>query len=294
VPVPAEVVRRIDTARSLLFVPADRPDRVGKALAAGADGVIVDLEDAVRAAHRPAARHTVAALAYQAADGGDALVLVRVNAFGSDDFPDDVRAAIEGRVAGIVVPKFDARDAADLDRSLSALESLNGATQELALVGLVETAAGMLSLSCTPDFPRRLRRLAFGAADFHADLGTAYTVKGAHAELALAMLVWASAAARIAAPLDTPHFAIDDNAGLSAAAGRSAALGYGGKLCIHPRQVALVHAAFRIDPEQRAWAANVLAQWDEQADGGAGALRVRGELVDEAMVRRARRIAAAP
>ena len=293
-PAPADVVRRTDAARSLLFVPADRPERFGKALAAGADGIIVDLEDAVRAVRRPAARRNVAALAHPAADGVDPLVLVRVNAFGSDDFPDDVRAALAGRVAGIVVPKFDAREAADLDGALSALESMNGATQELTLVGLVETAAGMLSLHCTPDLPRRIRRLAFGAADFHADLGTAYRVEGLHTELALAMLVWASAAARIAAPLDTPHFAIDDNVGLSAAAGRSAALGYGGKLCIHPRQVALVHAAFRIDPEQRAWAADVLAQWDEPADGGAGALRVKGELVDEAMVRQARRIAAAP
>jgi len=291
---PADVAHRIDAARTLLFVPADRPDRVIKALAAGADGIIVDLEDAVRAAHRPAARRTVAALANTAADCGDALILVRVNAFGSDDFDDDIRAALAGRVAGIVVPKFDARDSADLDRSLSALESLNGATQVLPLVGLVETAAGMLSLNCTTDLPSRVRRLAFGAADFHADLGTAYTVEGAHAELALAMLVWASAALRIAAPLDTPHFAIDDSAGLSAAAGRSAAMGYGGKLCIHPRQVALVQAAFRIDPDQRAWAADVLAHWDQPGDGGAGALRVRGELVDMAMIRRARRIAAAP
>lgn len=293
-PDPADAVRRIEAARSLLFVPGDRPDRVAKALATGADGVIVDLEDAVRAAHRPAARQTVAALATGATDGGDPLVLVRVDAFGSDDFPDDVRAALSGGAAGIVVPKFDARSAADLDASLSALESLHGAPHELPVVGLVETAAGMLSLASAPGLPRRVRRLAFGAADFHADLGSAYRVEGLHAQLALTMLVWASAAARMAPPLDTPHFALDDDAGLSAAAGRSAALGYGGKLCIHPRQVALVHAAFRVDPAERAWAREVLAQWDASGDSGAGALRVRGELVDEAMVRRARRIAAAP
>lgn len=283
---------RVEAARSLLFVPADRPDRAGKALTAGADGIIVDLEDAVRAARRPVARQTVAALGGRGAGGGDLLVLVRVNAFGSDDFPDDVRAALVGGAAGIVVPKFGAREAADLDAALSALESLHRVQQELSVIGLVETAAGMLSLSCRSDLPRRVRRLTFGAADFTADLGTAHRVEGAHEQLAPAVLAWASSAARIAAPLDTPHFAIDDEAGLSAAAGRSAALGCGGKLCIHPRQVASVHAAFRVDPEQRAWAHEVLAHWN--GEGGAGALRVRSEPVDEAMVRYARRVAAAP
>lgn len=282
---------RIEAARSLLFVPADRPDRVAKALTADADGIIVDLEDAVRAARRPIARQTVAALGSRGAGGIDQLVLVRVNAFGSDDFPDDVRAALAGGAAGIVVPKFDAREAADLDAALSALESAHGAQQELPVIGLVETAAGMLRLSCPSDLPRRVRRLAFGAADFSADLGIA-RVTGAHEQLALVVLVWASAAAHIAAPLDTPHFAIDDEAGLSASAARSAALGCGGKFCIHPRQVTSVHEAFRVDPDQRAWAHEVLARWDGADEGGAGAVRVRGELVDEAMVRYARRVAA--
>jgi citrate lyase beta subunit len=106
----------------------------------------------------------------------------------------------------------------------------------------------------------------------------------------MATLVIASAAQGLPAPLDSPHFSIGDDVGLEAAVGRARERGFGGSLCIHPNQVALVNAGFAASEDERAWAVKVLAAWNDPSS--AGAIRVGDELIDEAMVRRARQIIA--
>ncbi|WP_426518087.1 HpcH/HpaI aldolase/citrate lyase family protein [Diaminobutyricibacter sp. McL0618] len=275
-------------ARSFLFVPGDRPDRVGRALASEADAVIVDLEDAVRAEQKHVARSVVRTL--RAGSGARPLVLVRVNPFGSSAFAEDVAAALEGGVSALMVPKFVPGPQADgLDEALSAIEQAHG-TSATSVVGLIESAAGMLGLSGQFTLAARFSRLAFGAADYYADLGLAYQPGGTHTEHAMATLVVASAAAGLAAPLASPHFKLDGEAALAGASRRAWGLGFGGALCIHPAQLPTVNSQFRPSDEERAWARRVVDAWDDPHNRVSGAIRVEGELVDEAMVRRARQV----
>jgi citrate lyase subunit beta/citryl-CoA lyase len=286
------VEQRISSARSVLFVPGDRPDRVRKALGSGADAVIVDLEDAVRPEMRPYARSVVRDVVPEArGTSPSVLLLARVNPYGPDDFIEDVAAALEGQVDGIVVPKFvPGPAAADMDNALAAIESDRSAGHPTPVVALIESAAGLLGLSHPTDLPARVTRFAFGAADFYADLRISYQQSGIHTDLAMTTLVIASAAVGLAAPLDSPHFAIGDDAGLVSAVERARERGFAGALCIHPNQVAIVNASFNTTALEYEWASKVLAAWAAPEGSQAGAIRVDGELIDEAMVRRARQI----
>ena len=176
--------------------------------------------------------------------------------------------------------------AQQLDATLTRIEAGRGA-EPLPVIGLIESAAGVLGLSVPVAFPARMVRLAFGAVDLHADLRAAYREHGIHAHLAMAAIVLASAAAGLAAPLDSPHLTLDDDAGLDAAVLSAKELGFGGKLCIHPKQLAAVQAGFAMSAAEVARAQKVLDAWSRASDG---AIRVDGELVDEAMVRRARQV----
>ncbi len=285
---PRDVTEVLRIARSFLFVPGDRPDRIGRALASDADGVIVDLEDAVRADQKDAARSVVRTL--RVGPGGRPLVLVRVNAFGSAMFADDVEAALEGGAAAVMVPKFvPGPQAGAIHDALTAIEQARG-VPATPVVGLVESAVGVRGLSSPVALPARFVRLAFGAADYFADLGLSYQPSGTHIEFAMASLVIASAAAGLGSPLASPHFALDDEAGLTAASGHARDLGFGGALCIHPAQLAIVNEEFRPTAAELLQAQRVVDAWEDPAHSTRGAIRVDDRLIDEAMVRRARQI----
>ena len=287
------VDQRIVSARSLLFVPGDRPDRVEKALRSGADGIIVDLEDAVRSDRKGLARATVEAMGARLGAERSPVVLVRVNPFGTADFVSDVKAAIAGDADGLVLSKFVPGDATSgADAAIAAAEAIAGRKARVPVIGLIESAAGVHALSSVADFPARVLRLAFGAADLHADLRLSYRADGPHTVHAMVSLAIASAAASLPEPLDSPHFALGDEEGLVSRARRARDFGFGGVLCIHPNQVPLVHAEFGITPAERSWAVRILEAWDGVSAEPEGAIRLDGELVDEAMVRRARQIVA--
>jgi citrate lyase subunit beta/citryl-CoA lyase len=287
-----DIEHRISFGRSFLFVPGDRPDRIRKALSVGADAVIIDLEDAVRPEARPLARSVLSDLVEGLRDASPSLILARVNPHGSPDFAADVAAAVDGNLDGIVVPKFVPGPAAlEMDDAMTAIESARGQAHATPVIALVESAAGVLGLSAPVELPRRVRRLAFGAADFHADLRISYSQSGIYTDLVMATLVIASAAGNLPAPLDSPHFSIHDRPGLTAAVRRARERGFGGALCIHPNQVPIVDTGFAATEDERSWAARVLAAWNDPTTSDAGAIRVDDELIDEAMVRRARQIA---
>jgi citrate lyase subunit beta/citryl-CoA lyase len=286
-----DIAHRIAVARSFLFVPGDRPDRIRKALDAGADAVIIDLEDAVRPEARPFARSVVRDLARDVGDSSPSVILARVNPHGSADFTADVTAVLDGRLDGIVMSKFVPGDAAtEMDAAMTALEAGCVEAHPTPVIALVESAAGVLGLSVPSGLPARVVRLAFGAADLYADLRMSYHQSGIYTDLAMTTLVIASAAANLPAPLDSPHFSISDERGMVAAVGRARERGFGGTLCIHPSQVSIVNTGFAATEEERAWAAKILAAWSDPSTSTAGAIRVGDELVDEAMVRRARQI----
>ena len=270
----------IAQARSFLFVPAVRPDRVAKALASGADAVIIDLEDAVDPGEKEAARHALAG-AFGALDSPRrARLLVRVNAAGTPWFAGDValvnELAAQG-LAGVTVPKAE---------SAAALATFAPALGLLPLVESVNGHAAALELARAP----RVVRLAFGNLDFQADAGMACDGADEPELLPVRLdLVLASRRAGIAPPVDGVVASTGDAALITAAAHRARRLGFGGKLCIHPDQVAPVHAAFTPDPAQLDWARRVLAAARTQG----GAFRLDGRMVDAPVIRLAQRVVAA-
>lgn len=262
-------MRELATARTLLFVPGDRPERFAKAAASGADVVVLDLEDAVRAGHKEQAREE--ARCWLAA-GNPACV--RVNAAGTPWHDDDL-AALRGSagLAGVLLPMAEsAFDATAVHRAVDA-----------PVLVIVETARGVLRCGELAD-AEGVVRLALGALDLAADLGTDDPDTLARVRT---QLVLASRAAGLAGPVDSVTTDVTDGgvAGRDAAAGR--AVGMRGKLCVHPRQVAAVAAAFVPDPAELEWAGRVL---EAGQDGGVAV--VDGQMVDAPVLARARRILA--
>lgn len=255
----------LDAIRTPLFVPADRPDRFARAAASGADAVILDLEDAVAPDAKAAARAALTA-AFT-----DLPVIVRVNAHGTPWHEADLAASLACGAAALMLPKAE-------DPAVVAAVAARG----LPVVALVETAQGLAAARAIAAVPG-VARLAFGSVDYCADLGCAPLREGlvpARVELVLA-----SRLARIAAPIDGVTLRIDDPSAARDDAGHARALGMTGKLCIHPRQIAAVEAAFAPSAAEIDWARRVLAS-------GEGAAAVDGALVDEPVRIRARAILA--
>lgn len=257
-------------ARSYLFVPGDRPDRFDKAMAAGADAVIVDLEDAVAPAKKAQARAAIGKWL-----SAEKKILLRINADTTEWYREDLQLARAVGVAGIL---------------LSKAQSIDGALQAICvetgkfLLPQVETAQGFenaYALASTPG----VQRLLFGTLDFQVDLG----IEGEGDELAYfrSELVLVSRLAGIQSPVDGPSTALDDAEQVTADTQRARRMGFGGKLCIHPRQVAPVNAVFAPSAADLAWAKRVLATAKE-SDGAAVALD--GRMVDRPVILKAEQI----
>jgi citrate lyase subunit beta/citryl-CoA lyase len=254
------------TAVTPLFVPGNRPERFAKAAASGADAVIIDLEDAVAPEEKEAARRAAAAVALEGIE-----VLVRINAAGTPWHAEDLAALASARIAGIILPK--AEDPA----TLAAIRAALGDGR--AVIALVESACG---IAAARKLARGAARLAFGSIDFAADLGCAHTRNALL--MARLELVLASRLAGIAAPIDGVTATISDDTLTEADARHAAELGFGGKLCIHPRQVAPALRGFAPDAEEVEWARKVIAA------GGEGAVAVGGMMIDAPVRLRAERI----
>ena len=260
-------------ARSLLFVPGHQPARFDKACQSGADAVVLDLEDAVPPDLKDAARAQLAGwLAARVVDGGGPVVSVRINAVDTAWHAADVAMCAQAGVAALMLPK--AEDAAVLQRLADGLP-------QAVLWPLIETARGIARLDAIAAAPG-VRRLMFGSIDFQADMD----IEGEGDELLLyrSQIVLASRLAGLQAPVDGVSTAIDDVAAVQADAQRARRLGFGGKLCIHPKQVRVVNEGFSPTPAQLDWAQRVLA-----ADAGSGGapVAVDGKMVDRPVVLKA-------
>ena len=255
--------------RSYLFVPADRPERYAKALASDADAVIVDLEDAVAPAAKEGARAALADWLAHGAGQATVRVIVRINAADTPWFADDLALVRSPRIAAVMLPKAERRtDLASIAHD--------------CLLPLIETAAGVDAVREIARTPH-VQRLVFGSIDLQADLG----IVGDDQELLLfrSQLVLQSRLAGIAPPVDGVCTAIDDAAALEAQTLRARRLGFGAKLCIHPRQVEAVNLGFTPSAEELAWARRVI---DASAAAGGGAVAVDGKMVDKPVLLRAR------
>jgi citrate lyase subunit beta/citryl-CoA lyase len=271
--------------RSYLFVPGSRPELFARALAAGADAVVFDLEDAVAPSAKAAARRAVA----DAVTPSACQVHVRVNRGPHGYDTEDVRAVVAPGLAALRLPKAeDSADLARLEDTLAAAKDAAGlAPASVALYPTAESALGIWEAHRVAAASPRVARLTFGAADFLADLRATDDDAALHAR---GRLVLASRVAGVAAPVDSVHTAVDDVDGLRHAALRARALGFWGKSVLHPRQLDVVHEVFAPTAAELEHARRVVAAFTAAQAEGRAALVVDGEFVDPAVVARARAV----
>ncbi|MGH3114469.1 MAG: HpcH/HpaI aldolase/citrate lyase family protein [Gaiellaceae bacterium] len=265
------------TARSLLFAPGNDERKLEKALAAGADAVVADLEDAVPAAEKEAARTVARRVLGGAAT--PSLVAVRINAAGTEQWGADLQAVADLELDALVLPKA----------TPDAVGALGPDGQPV--IAIVETALGVRHAYETARMPR-VAALVLGAVDLGLELGLEPRADGQEVLYARSRLVVDSAAAGLRSPFDVVHVDTRDDDGLEAEARLARSLGFRGKACIHPAQVAIVNRVFSPTEEERERARRVVEAYERGLADGRGAVALDGEMIDLPVVERARRILA--
>lgn len=260
--------------RTALFVPATRPERIAKALASGADRVIVDLEDAVEEALKDQARDNLRDFLV---GHPEAQILVRVNAPGHRAHDADLEVCREhAGVTGVLLPKTETMEQIHLAHATGK-----------PVWPIIESARGLVALPLLAGTPG-VERLSFGSLDLGLDLNLRTDSEAAEQVLAQARyaVLLNSCAAGLAAPLDGVFPAIQDTEGLHRHVAFARDMGFGGALCIHPAQVPVIHGALEPDAEELQWARRVV----EKANNGAGVFTLDGRMVDAPVISRARSI----
>lgn len=265
---------------TFLFVPAHEDRKVARALQAGSDAVVLDLEDSVPDDMKAAARAAIPGYVDALPAGPHPEVWVRVNAAGAT-FDQDVAAIEWPRLAGAVLPK------AESPAKVAALDQA-GAKRILLLV---ESAVGLGALRDLVAASHRVERCAIGTWDLSLDLGLLAIEDPDDAELMWQVrgnLVVQSRQLDLRPPIDGIYARLDDDEGLRAACIRALRLGYGGKLLVHPRQIPVAQSVFGPDHERIRLAREIVDAYEQGVREGRGAVQVRGRLVDRPMVDRAR------
>lgn len=281
----------LSTIKSLLFTPGTRSDRFGKAVTTAADGLIIDLEDAVGPGDKDSARAGVAEWfrARPATTRPGFLFCLRVNSPYTEPGLRDLLTLVELARAGcapdaVLLPKVES--AVEIDLVARHLRNAGQGGAGVALIGLIESAAGLEHATAIAGASPMLRALAYGGVDLAADLRAEFTWES---------LLWGrgrivqAAASRGLALLDVPYLEINDSPGLAAECARVKALGFSGKLAIHPNQVETIAKAFTPSAAEIEHAQGVLAAYTAAAGG---ACTYRGKMVDEPVVMVARQVLA--
>ena len=274
--------------RTYLFAPGNHPRKVEKVFAAGADAAILDLEDAVAAAEKIGARAAVVAALKRPRECRG---FVRVNAFDSEFHAGDLEAVVGPWLDGVMLPKVESpAQLASVDQRLGALERRHGmAGGAVDLLPIVETAKGLAAVAAIAGAGTRVRRLSFGAVDLAKDLAMLLTADEWELTPARAAVALASRAADLDAPVDSVWVHFRDQAGLVKSAERARTLGFQGKMCIHPDQVAAVNRAFTPSDEEVAKAEKIVAAFEKAEAAGSASIVVDGFFVDYPVVDHARR-----
>jgi citrate lyase subunit beta/citryl-CoA lyase len=266
----------IGFSSAFLFVPGTRPERFAKALDSGADGVIIDLEDAVAEEDKKRARDAIRSAWPTFNAEQKKRLIIRSNSPGSQFYAADLILAQELDVACLLIPKSE------------SLDQINGAAQILpntAIIPMIETAIGLDRINDIATAEQVLR-LALGNLDLQADLGMVCDSQESELQTARFQIVLASRLAQIAPPIDGVTPSTDDIERITNDAERAKRMGFGGKLCIHPKQVPLVKAAFLPSAEEISWAFRVI-EADKASKGGA--VKLDGRMIDHPVVLLAQR-----
>jgi citrate lyase subunit beta/citryl-CoA lyase len=261
---------------NFLFVPGTRPERFIKALDSGAAGVIIDLEDAVPEEDKKSARDAIRTAWPTFNAEQKKRLVIRTNAPGTPFYAADLILAQELDVGCLLIPKSESQD------------QINGAALILpntAIIPMIETAIGLDRLREIAN-ANQVIRLALGNLDLQADLGMVCDLQETQLHTARYQIVLASRVAQIAPPIDGVTPSTDDAQRISDDAERAKRLGFGGKLCIHPKQVLIVQNAFMPTEEEVAWAQRVIEA--DQASKGA-AIKLDGRMIDRPVVLLAQR-----
>jgi citrate lyase subunit beta/citryl-CoA lyase len=261
---------------NFLFVPGTRPERFIKALDSGAAGVIIDLEDAVPEEDKKSARDAIRTAWPTFNAEQKKRLVIRTNAPGTPFYSADLILAQELDVGCLLIPKSESQD------------QINGAALILpntAIIPMIETAIGLDRLREIAN-SNQVIRLALGNLDLQADLGMVCDLQETQLHTARYQIVLASRVAQIAPPIDGVTPSTDDAQRISDDAERAKRLGFGGKLCIHPKQVLIVQNAFMPTEEEVAWAQRVIEA--DQASKGA-AIKLDGRMIDRPVVLLAQR-----
>ncbi|WP_128112417.1 HpcH/HpaI aldolase/citrate lyase family protein [Polynucleobacter necessarius] len=254
---------------NFLFVPGTRPERFAKALDSGASGVVLDLEDAVAEEDKESARNAIRAAWPSFTSEQKKRLVIRTNSPGSKFYSADLILAQELQVGCLLIPKSESRD------------QINGAAlilPDTAIIPMIETAIGLDQLKEIAN-SNQVIRLAIGNLDLQADLGMVCDRQETELQTARYQIVLASRLAQIAPPIDGVTPSTDDIE-------RAKRMGFGGKLCIHPKQVSIVVKAFTPTEEELAWAARVI-EADKASKGGA--VKLDGRMIDRPVVLLAQR-----
>jgi len=276
--------------RSYLFVPADSERKMAKVMDAGADAVILDLEDSVLADARPAARDSAREFLVNKPN-----VWVRINPIDTDDAVADLEAVIPSAPAGIVLPKpRSADDALQLAARLDDLEAVHGleAGQTRIIAICTERPEALFSLHSYAGATQRLAGLSWGAEDLSAAVGA---TSNRHEngswlpqfELARSLCLFAAAAAEVTA-IDTVYTDFRDSEGLAKYAGNARRDGFSGMLAIHPGQVEVINKAFTPTAAELEWAERIVTAFEENPS--AGTIGMDGKMIDRPHLVQAKRI----
>lgn len=274
--------------RSYLFTPGNHPRRVEKALGLDADVVILDLEDAVAVAEKVATRDIVR----QTLDAPRrAAAYVRVNAYDTPFCFGDIMAVVCKGLDGIVLPKLESvADLKSVEWLLGNLERERGLTPgAIDLMPIIETAKGAANLRDIVQTGGRVRRYAFGGGDYTRDLGMDWSMAEGELLPIRAEMVLASRLGGLEPPVDTVFIHIREQAAFEASCETVRALGFQGKMLIHPDQIAAANAAFSPTAEAIAWSEKIVAAFAEAEAAGVASIQVDGYFVDYPIVEKARR-----
>ncbi len=302
--------------RSLLSVPASSERFFAKAAASAADTVMLDLEDSVAPDQKDAARRRTVEVV-NTLDWGGKTLLVRINGLDTPWAWRDLVAVAEAcpRLDGVMVPKVDGpRDVQFVETLLAQVERAVSRQRPIGIEILVESAKGMANVEAIAASSPRLEAISFGPGDYAASIGNrgqriggpdpSYSVltdpDGNGNRVRHWGDLWHYPLARLAVacrahdlrPIDGVYVDFNDPDGYKAAAKRSLALGFEGKWCIHPSQIALANAVYSPTAEEIAWARQLLSAMGKAHGAGAGAIQIGGQMIDMAHVRQAERIVA--
>ncbi len=276
--------------RSMLYIPGNRPGMIQNCLVFGADSVLLDLEDAIALTEKDAARRLTAHL-LKVVDFGHMEVTVRINGADTPYYRKDLDEIVPARPAAVRLPKCQSpEDVLTVDRRIGELEEEHDIpTGSVKLHAMIETALGIHRAYEIAAASPRVTALTLGGQDLTADLGVQKTKEGWELFHARGAVVLAAKAAGVDV-FDTVWADINDPEGLLRESRQIMGLGFTGKAAIHPSQIPVIHKAYMPDEKELRKARRVVEAAEEAAAKGIGVISVNGKMVDEPVVRRARRL----